>query len=70
MCVVRTAARTIYETVLPQAIKELDIRVSYHFGSPWSKKGTRDPTEGDSELFCLMHASLKAGSPLLGRVAR
>lgn len=52
-----SAARTIYEKILPNAVHEMSPYVSYHPGSPWGGKTTRDQTEGDIHQWDVWHGS-------------
>jgi beta-mannosidase len=51
------AARTLYEKVLPDAVKQFSPLTAYHPGSPWGGKTTRDQTEGDIHQWDVWHGS-------------
>ncbi|ODV70556.1 beta-mannosidase precursor [Hyphopichia burtonii NRRL Y-1933] len=50
-------ARTIYEKVIPDALKSLNPQVPYHPGSPWGGSHTTDPTIGDIHQWNVWHGT-------------
>ncbi|OZJ02359.1 hypothetical protein BZG36_04477 [Bifiguratus adelaidae] len=50
-------ARTIYETILPNAVAKVCPGVYYHPGSPWGGNGTTDKTIGDIHQWNVWHGS-------------
>ncbi|KAJ9117501.1 hypothetical protein QFC22_004351 [Naganishia vaughanmartiniae] len=49
-------ARHFYEKVLPNAVNSLS-DVTYHYGSPWGGKDSRDPTVGDIHQWNVWHGT-------------
>ena len=50
-------ARTLYETVFPEYVKNLCCDIPYHPGSPWGGDGTADPTIGDLHQWNVWHGT-------------